>query len=171
VYKVEPEGKKVAWSWEDWITRSDLDNEPRKNNTDIFLSVFLTMLASLPRPGFLMKNDTNWRVLFEDKTIRKRIVSSHKLRKFYRSHDLDRGMLCRRQMRLSTWTTLMRDGTVLSPTLGNSRCQGKNPVEWIVAIEYGDVAMDKKDAELGIVRLIFVDPQASKMTWPWTRVT
>ncbi|KAI2504453.1 hypothetical protein MHU86_9952 [Fragilaria crotonensis] len=46
------------------------------------------MLASLPRPGFLMKNDMNWRVLFEDKIIRKRIVSSHKLRKFYRSPDL-----------------------------------------------------------------------------------
>ena len=88
VYKVEPEGKKMAWYRGDWMTRSDMDNEPRKNDTDIFLSEFLTVLASLPRPGFLLKNDMNWRVMFEDKIIRKRIVSSHKLQKFYRSPDL-----------------------------------------------------------------------------------
>lgn len=75
VYKVEPEGKKMAWYWEGWMTRSDLDKEQPKNNMDMSLSEFLAMLASLPRPGFLIKNCMSWRVLFENKATKRRIVS------------------------------------------------------------------------------------------------
>ena len=182
------------------MTRSDRDKAQRKNNMEMSLSEFFDELTSLVQSDFLEKS--GWKVVFEKKTIRRRIVSRHDLRKFYRSPDLhldlerhmgvvtaiyyisggltfegDANAIAKAGLDSPTTTApfdvdAIADGWNYSVTdTGTVVVKESNPSEWIVAVEYGDVAMDKKDAELGKGRLIFIDPLASKKSFPWTLFT
>lgn len=51
--------------------------------------------------------------------------------------------------------------------IGTVVVEQDNPVEWIVAFEYRDLAIDKKDAAFEQREVILVDPPASKPSWPW----
>jgi hypothetical protein len=192
LYKVVPEGNKLAWCWEGWRKKSDRDNAQRQNTMDMSLSDFLAMLTSLPRSGFIKEVGMGWTVSVNSKRIMRRAVSHHKLGKYYRSPDLHLDL--ERHMGVVTAIYFIRgeltfegDANAIakagldSPTTtapfdfdaiaerwdcsvsdtGTVVVKQNNPAEWIVAIEYRDVATEKEAAEFVLRSRIFIDPPVS----------
>lgn len=136
---------------------------------------------------FMSKCNMSWSVSIGSDVIRRRAVSHHKLRKFLRSPDLDLDL--KRHMGVVTAIYFVsggltfkgiakgvRDPEVNSLVTNDDIAEGwhctvtetgtvvvkeNNPMEWIVAVEYRDLAIGKKDAELRRRQLILIDPPVS----------